>query len=215
MSTSPPTISIDDLIELDKVIQDAPNWAVLEKTLYGLCCQYSNHADRAGSNAKLWLIGRGLATGVERQIKSTGGQGSTMQALCDHVHQNHRQVDEIIGRLQDVGEPLDERKLEIIVREHGRFCSLLSPICNGKSPRSFAAKYLHCHCSAVPIYDSVAREKLGRVCPWDASFEVFARPQEADEDYYWFALRFLPFYREARQLRQGVSVRLLDLYLLW
>jgi hypothetical protein len=214
MSASSLAISIN-LAELDAAMQDAPNWSILEKTLYELCCQYPGHADLAGSNAKLWLIGRGLATGVERQIKSSGGQGSAMQTLCDHVYRNHRQVDEIIGCLQEVKEPLDDRKLETSVREHGRFCRLLSPILNGKIPRSFAAKYLHCHCPAVPIYDSVATEKLGRVCLWDDGFKVFARPQEADEDYYWFVLRFLPFYREARQLRPSVTVRLLDLYLLW
>jgi hypothetical protein len=139
-----------------------------------------------------------------------------MLALCEHVYQHHVQVDEIISRLKEVKEPLDEKKLEIIVREHGRFCHLLAPILRGnRAARSFAAKYLHCHCSAVPIYDSVAVCKLGIVCPWEDRFEVFKRPDDADENYYWFALRFLPFYRAARELRPNVTVRLLDLYLLF
>jgi len=203
------------VVELDKAIQDAPNWAVLEETLYELCRRYPDHTDQAGSNAKLWLIGRGLATGVERQIKSIGGQGSAMQTLCEYIYQNRRQVDAIIGRLREVEEPLDERKLITIVREHGSFCRLLSPVVNGKLVRSFAAKYLHCHCPSVPIYDNEARKKLGMVCLWEDAFQVFALPKEGDENYYWFALRFLPFYRAARQLRPGVTVRLLDLYLLW
>ncbi|MHB1423073.1 MAG: hypothetical protein ACYC3I_07740 [Gemmataceae bacterium] len=214
MSASSPTISID-FVELDKAVHDAPNWAVLEETLYGLCRRFPDHADRAGSNAKLWLIGRGLATGVERQIKSTGGQGSAMQTLCEHVYQNRSQVDDIIGRLREAEEPLNEKNLETVVREHGKFCHLLSPILNKKSPRSFAAKYLHCHCPALPIYDSVASYKLRWVCPWEDGFQLFKQPEEADEKYYWFALWFLPLYRAARELRPGVTVRLLDLYLLW
>jgi hypothetical protein len=63
-----------DVSLLDPTTADAPNWAVLMGTLYRLCDEHPGHAHQAGSNAKLWLIGRGLATGVERQINSTGGQ---------------------------------------------------------------------------------------------------------------------------------------------
>lgn len=214
MSISPLT-QLFDLSELDVAIEDAANWSVLEDRLYGLCRQHPGHADRAGSNAKLWLIGRGLATGIERRIKATGGQGSSMLGLCDHVYEIHRHVDEILANLREVEEPLDKRKLELIVREHGKFCRLLSPVLNGKSPRSFAAKYLHCHCPAIPIYDNVARKKLGNVCLWDDDFSILKLTKDVDENYYWFSLRFLPFYQAVRRLRPHVTVRQLDLYLLW
>jgi hypothetical protein len=55
MSDSTLTISVN-LVELDAAIQDASNWTVLEETLYGLCRRYPDHSNRAGSNAKLWLI---------------------------------------------------------------------------------------------------------------------------------------------------------------
>jgi hypothetical protein len=204
--------------DLDAALADAPNWSVLENTLYGLCQQYPGHDNRAGSNAKLWLIGRGLATGIERQIASTGGQGSTMLRLCDHVHQNYRHVDEIVSRLRGVQEPLNQDKLRTIVEEHGRFCRFLSLILrrNG-SARSFAAKYLHCHCPAVPIYDSVACKNLGKICEWQDTFQVFNLPPEADEAYYWFVLRFWQLYQavQNRPNRPSVTVRMLDLYLLW
>jgi hypothetical protein len=202
--------------ELHAAIADTLNWAVLEGTLYRLCREYPGHADRAGANAKLWLIGRGLVTGIERQIAATGGQGSTMLALCGHVHANHEQVDEIIGRIREINEPLNPENLRTIVKAHGSFSRLLQPVLRERtSARSFAAKYLHCHCPAVPIFDSVARDKLHRICPWQSGLDVFSMPEEADESYYWFVLLFWQVYRAAKIIRPDVTVRLLDLYLLW
>ncbi len=40
-------------------------------------------------------------------------------------------------------------------------------------------------------------------------------PAEADKDYHWFALRFLQLYLAVKAVRPEVTVRLLDLYLLW
>lgn len=204
-----------DVVILDATIADAPNWAVLVGTLYRLCDEHPGHADQAGSNAKLWLIGRGLATGVERQIESTGGQGSSMNALCKYVHENHTQTDEIIAPLLEIEEPLTPDKLCRVVEAHGRFCRLIQPVLrDGRSARSFAAKYLHCHAPSVPIFDSVARDNLSYICPWQDSFQVFEMPEGADDAYYWFALRFWQMYRAATAIRPNVTVRLLDLYLL-
>lgn len=205
-----------DQAQLDAALQDAPNWAVLERTLYDLCQQQPGHADRAGSNAKLWLIGRGFATGIERQIKSKGGQGSSMQTLCDHVHDNHASIDEVAGLLTSVEEPLDEEKLKAIATAHGRLCRLLRPVLRkGVSPRSFAAKYLHFHCPAVPIYDRYAVWKLTKTCRWRREFNLYGKPREADDDYHWFLLRFWQLYQAARAIRPNVTVRQLDMYLLW
>ncbi len=134
-------LSASQLAELDKAVRDAVNWEVLQDTLYGLCRKYRDHANPAGSNAKLWLIGRGLATGIERQIESTGGQGSTMLALCQHVHRNQEEVDALIERLRHVREPLDAGKLQTIVEVHGRLIRVLQSVLRpGRSARSFAAK---------------------------------------------------------------------------
>lgn len=201
--------------QLDATLADAPNWALLDNTLYDLCRLHPDHADRTGSNAKLWLIGRGFATGIERQIKSKNGQGSSMGALCDYVHDNQAAIDRVIRLLADVAEPLDRKKLNIIADAHGRLCRLLRPLLRKRvSPRSFAAKYLHFHCRAVPIYDSNAAWKLTGLCRWRREFNKYRRPKEADWDYHWFLVRFWHFYQAAKKLRPAVTVRQLDLYLL-
>lgn len=211
--SSPATIN---LAELDAALVDAPNWVLLESTLYDLCSRHRGHASRAASNAKLWLIGRGFASGIERLIKSKGGQGYAMTALCNFVHEKHVSIDKIIGLLAGVAEPLDTEKLERIAVAHGRLCRLLRPVLRKLVvPRSFAAKYLHFHCPAVPIYDKYAVRKATRLVRWHDGLKVFEKPQEADDEYYWFLLRFWQLYQAARQVRPEITVRLLDLYLLW
>jgi hypothetical protein len=205
-----------DQAKLDAALGDAPDWCMLENTLYDLCRRHPSHAERAASNAKLWLIGRGFATGIERQIKSRGGQGSSMNILCEHVHRNHSTVDAVVGLLSGIAEPLNEDKLHDIAIAHGQFCRLLRPVLRkGVSPRSFAAKYLHFHCPAVPIYDSYAVWKLTQYCRWRREFSRYSKPVQADYDYHRFLVRFLQLYEAATDTRPQVTVRLLDLYLLW
>jgi hypothetical protein len=200
--------------DLDAVMQDA-DWSVLEGTLYDLCRKYPRHADVAGTNAKLWLIGRGFATGIERQIKSRGGQGSSMGSLCRHFQKNHDKIDEVVALLDGVEEPLDEETLREVAVAHGRLCKQLKPVLRKSvSPRSFAAKYLHFHCPAVPIYDSYAAWKLARLCRWRPEYYDHARPKEADTHYQWFLVRFWQLYQAARALRPRVTVRQIDMFLL-
>jgi len=213
-------LSREQLADLDAAVADAPNEAVLQETLYRLCREYPGHADRAAAHAKVLLIGRGLATGIERLLISRGGQGGTMLALAAHLHDRHEQADAILDSLRPVEEPLDLGGLRTIVEAHGRFCRLLQPVLRKsvlrkkQSARSFAAKYLHCHCPAVPIFDSYTRDKLERLVTWQDRFQVFDRPADADEMYFWFVLRFWQLYQAAREPRPGVNVWLLDLYLL-
>ena len=44
-------------------------WQATDTALYDLCRRYPNHTDRGGVNAKLWIIGRTYATGIERKIR--------------------------------------------------------------------------------------------------------------------------------------------------
>jgi hypothetical protein len=136
-------------------------WDVVDQILYALCGEYPDHDRLPGVNAKVLLIGRGFATGVERHIYSEGTQGSSIATLVNHLYLNRREVDGIITCLREVREPLDPKKLRAIVSEHGKFCQLISKIARKEnSLASFASKYLHFHCPVVPIYDSWAC-KLG------------------------------------------------------
>lgn len=204
-----------DRKKLEAAWKDKANWSVLDQTLYDLCKKYPGHEDVAGSNAKLWLIGRGFATGIERQVKSTGGQGSSMLSLCEFIHKSHKRIEVILAPLRAIKEPLTPGDLRVIVEQHGRFCGLLEPVVRGTKPRSFAAKYLHFHCPAIPIYDNVATEALSSLGPWRDDWQLFKKPPMADEWYYWFVLRFWQFYQEAKKIRKDVTVRFLDQFLLW
>ncbi len=192
------------------------NWAPLNETLYSLCRKYPDHTDIAGINAKLWIIGRTLATGIERMIKSTGAQGSSLEQLSNHIYKNRAAVDAIFNRLVSVAEPLTPEKLETIVIAHGRFTKVLANKArSSRSPRSFASKYMHFHNRVVPIYDSYASGEISRICRWNDEYEVFKQPKEADEEYYYFILLFWQLYRKLKESVKPVNVRLLDSYLLW
>src|SRR6516225_8308780 len=52
-------------------------WCAIDETLYDLCRRYPDHSDLRGINAKLWIIGRTYATGIERKIFTQGSQGSS------------------------------------------------------------------------------------------------------------------------------------------
>jgi hypothetical protein len=115
-----------------------------------------------------------------------------------------------------VTEPLTIAKLEAIVMEHGKFVRLLAEILwDNQSARSFASKYMHFHCPSVPIYDRYASGELRRICRWEDSYEVFELPRGADEEYYYFALRFWQLYKKFKEAVGHTNARLIDCYLLW
>ena len=82
-----------------------------------------------------------------------------------------------------------------------------------RTPRSFAAKYLHFHCPVVPIYDSYAAAGLGKLVHWDARDVPFGQPTGGDPEYWAFCLRFLRFYNDCRDAGRTLSVKGLDAYL--
>lgn len=191
------------------------NWEAVEIALYGLCKRYSKHQTKNAINAKLWIIGRTYATGIERKIKSKGTQGSSMEQLSNHIWKNRHRTDKILKNLTRVHEPLTEKKLQIILQVHGRLLKLIQPMLrNRQSPRSFISKYLHFHCPAVPIYDGIAASALIKMCPWKKAYEIFPMTKSADKNYRNFVFRFWQIYQEACKTRAKVSVKFLDHYIL-
>ena len=189
---------------------------LLDRTLYGLCRKQPDHSSIGAINAKLWIISRTYATGIERGIPSKGSQGSSLQQLAKHCWSNHTKIEEIFSRLRRVREPLTPEKLKAILLLHGRFVRLLRPKMRlRQSPRSFASKYMHFHCPAVPLYDTRAVKALKHRYPWKERFEIFDLPWQADEEYGWYVLRFWQLYQDARKARKDVTVKMLDYYLLW
>ncbi len=191
------------------------NWEAVDRFLYSLCKTFPGHQRRDGVNAKLWIIGRTYATGIERRIESDGSQGSSMGKLADHLWANRAEADRILNILHGVREPLNTDKIATILSAHGRLLRLLQRILKDQqSPRSFASKYLHFHNSAIPIFDNVAGLALNKLYRRDREFAAVTIPKVADGQYAHFFLRFWRLYEEARSSRVRVSVKLLDNYLL-
>jgi len=189
------------------------NYELLNQTLYDLCKKHYGHRNLSAINTKLWMIGRTTASGIERMIRSKGVQGSSLEQLAEHIYKNQRTVESIFRQLSAITEPLTPEKLKIIIIEHGRFVDLLAQKSRkNQPPRSFASKYMHYHCPAIPIYDSYANRELSSY-RWNDRYEIFERPAGADETYYYFILYFWQLYQEFVKSVNTVNVRFLDSYL--
>jgi len=207
----------EQLAEFDAACRDyAEKWQTIDRTLYELVERNPDHSAWASVAAKVWIIGRTYATGIERKIPTRNTQGSSLSQLTEHILARRRTVEPIFRELAKVTEPLTLSKLKTIVVAHGRFVKLLQPIMRRQqSPRSFASKYMHFHCPAVPLYDTYAVGTLRHLYHWREDFEVFDLPTGADEHYAWHVMRFWQLYQDARRAGKQVSVKLLDYYLLW
>ena len=190
-------------------------WEATDEALYSLCQRYPGHQDRGGINAKLLIIGRAYATGIERKIPSLGTQGSSLEQLADHLTANGSTVDRVFGDMQGLAEPLTPDKLIQILNAHGRLVRIVQgALRRGQTPRSFVSKYMHFHNSAVPILDSVAVRAATRHYSRARNGEALQVPATADKAYGDFLLRFWRLYQEAQESGAKVSVKLLDNYLL-
>jgi hypothetical protein len=188
------------------------SWAAPDEALYCLCKRYPNHSTRNAIYAKLSIIGRTYATGIERQLKAE--KESALDQLAEFFFENRPAIDSTLGRLANVHEPLALDTLETIVQAHGQLVNLLKGrLRDSHSPRSFVSKYMHFHCSAVPIYDDIAAKQLQHEYRWKSDYAVFTLPNGADEEYYRHTLRFWQMYQEAKRADGGVTVKLLDNYL--
>lgn len=191
------------------------NWRAVDDVLYEVCRRYPRHDENAGVGAKVLLIGRTYATGIERKIKSTGAQGSSMTQLAGFLRKHHARVDAILSKLHGIAEPLDPDKLPAILDAHGRFVNLLKLLVRqGQTPRSFAAKYLHFHCPALPIMDTVVTAAVRKLIPWADDLIIFPRKKTYDEEYCWYIMRFWRLFEIAARAGVYPSVRHLDYYLL-
>jgi hypothetical protein len=156
------------------------DWGLIDQVLYGLCREYPGHDDRRTVTAKLAMIGRVYAAGLERRVTPPPGQQAIV-AIADHVLKNGREVESIIQALDPAREPLDALSMTSIMEQHGRLTQLFQKVAtDGKAPRSFASKYLHFHNPVVPIYDEYARRSLSRLVRWESAYAPFPLPPHGD-----------------------------------
>jgi hypothetical protein len=190
-------------------------WQAIDEALYELCRRHADHQSQGGINAKLWIIGRTYATGIERKIISKKTQGSSMEQLSAHLWNHRDEVDEVLTSLRTVSEPLTSENLAKILAAHGRLVGIVQEILRkGQTPRSFVSKYLHFHNPAVPIFDSVAVRAATRHYRRERNGPALQIPIGAEPQYTDFLFRFWRLYKEAMDTGQNVKVKLLDYYLL-
>lgn len=189
--------------------------------LYYLCQRFPNHAKRGEINAKLFIIGRTYATGIERAIISPkNGQGGSIYCLSDYLFEHCDEINAILRPLKSIKEPLNVKKLLAIIEAHGKLVSLIRPIMRKSSKkksldtRSFVSKYLHFHCPAVPIYDNNAANCLRRLVPWRDVDPLKDTPPDADHSYIRYVTRFLKLYQEAMEAGLNPTVKHVDAYLI-
>ena len=189
------------------------DWGGVDETLYNVCRAHPGHSDRRSVMAKVVLIGRAYAAGIERCVTPPPG----VQAIVlvgDYLQEHQGDVDDIIAATRAAAEPLSAAAMACIVKEHGRLTALLGRMreCHG-APRSFAAKYLHFHHPAVPIYDSYVTKQLTRAVRWSAGDVPFDRPAEGDVEYWQYCVRLYRLVSACRDRGVEATVKALDAYL--
>jgi hypothetical protein len=188
-------------------------WKTLDATLRNLCVAHPTHKESAAVHAKVWIIGRTFATGIERTVSSDRSQGSSASKVARHFLKHHKEIDRIFSQVSELREPLTHAHLRLIIQAHARFLKLINTITT-RSPRSFASKYMHFHAPLVPIYDAVANQSLTKRVRWLRSYYDFEVPPEHDDEYAWYATRFFHLFEKALAEADGVTVRLLEFSLL-
>jgi len=193
------------------------SWQAIDETFYRLCRDHPYHSERPWVNAKILIIGRTYATGIERKVPATGAQGSSISQVATFFYTRHKEFDQWFARLAKVAEPLITSNVPEILTVHGLILERLTEITrDGQLARSFVSKYLHFHNSAVPIYDSVASTCLRSLISLRAIRDFQILPAEhADSIYADYVRRFTNLYQFIAAQGLPVTVRALDSYLIW
>jgi hypothetical protein len=193
------------------------SWKAIDETFYRLCRDHPRHNERPWVNAKILIIGRTYATGIERKVPTTGAQGSSISQVATFFFTRREELDQWFARLTKVSEPLTTSNVQEILTVHGLILERLKEITrNRQVARSFVSKYLHFHNPAVPIYDSVASASLRNLVPLRSirGFQI-APAEHADSEYADYVRRFTSLYQHIAAQGLAVTVRALDSYLIW
>lgn len=152
----------------------------LDQALYGLCSEAPRHEDFGEVRAKVVIVGRSYASGVERHA-SDG-----LDEIVESLLKTRRWLDpeiRFLRRSWDDAVPTAER-IERIAVLHKRLQDCLP---TRSEVRSFVSKYLHFHAPVVPIFDNFVNVQL-KASKWYRWTKALAHehPCEAEVDpVYW------------------------------
>lgn len=203
----------DDLYKCKREYREAVKYyneyySISDRILYNLCKKYPYHKNKREIAAKVGIIGRSYAAGLERHSKKD------LDGIIDFFYGNRKAIGNVIRTIKLIHEPLTELKLRKIIFQHGIFLKILKKLTAQTSVRSFSSKYMHFHCPVVPIYDSVVSKEIRRLYPLtNKKINRFPNPKNGDDEYHAFCVRFLALYNDLREIKLKVDVKKVDRYL--
>jgi hypothetical protein len=184
----------------------------LNDVLYGMCRDWPTHEDRGQVWAKVWIIGRSYASGLERHANDGLGM------VVDRLFRNRRSLDRLTSELRELDAEVTFPSIAKAARVHGYLLNKLLPhMREGNRPRSFVAKYLHFHAPCIPIYDSVVSGRISsrKWYPWKRQWTSdFPPPPAADKEYWAYCVRLAHMADDWRAEGMMPDARMLDYYLL-
>jgi hypothetical protein len=190
-----------------------------DDTLYGLCSKHPQHSDVTHVAAKVYLIARSYQAGIERHAKDPTPRGRKgLDVVIDTLHDNHKQVDQVLSPLRKKSKVPTPGALPGICEAHFLLTSILKPVTPRGVVRSFVSKYMHFHAPIVPIYDSIASQVIKSRAwrPWISRPIPPAPSNQIDPEYWRFCNRLLQMVRSWREeeVEWPPTSRNLDIYLL-
>lgn len=192
------------------------NWRTYNAVLYEMCESHPGHRTMDEVVAKVGLISRAYAAGLERHALPNG-EGAIIdvaKTLVAKAPEVEALIQQARGAASD-GNDLDRTNLSVVVHVHGSL-QRITAVATRSSVRSWVSKYLHFHVPGTPIFDSRAEVVLrARFHRRGGRNTHFSCPDGGDFQYWSFCNRFLSMWIEAGKLGVPRTVKRLDQHLLY
>lgn len=212
--------SKSDLDDYKKARRDRLRlYSKTDDILYNMCSEWSDHKNVGIVQAKVRIIGRVYATGLERKGKRDKTRG-IYETIAKILHENRVWIDSEIKGLNKF-RSLSPSSYEKILSFHGNMVKILRKGTRSKlNFRSFVSKYLHFHVPIVPLFDSVASNTINRSdwYPWkdsDPHMAIIQKRKVFDPIYYRFFKQFLFYFSDLEKQKLYPTVRDADWFLIW
>lgn len=184
--------------------------------LYDMCKKWPHHNDLSEVQAKVTIIGRTYAAGLERKGGEDYRKG-ILETVANALNNNTKRIDRDVAALRNLKQ-LSLTAQDRILETHGNMVSLLRKETKTKlNFRSFASKYLHFHAPIVPLFDSRASSAIRELYPWRKFRDRIriSHNENHDEVYSQFFAQFVLYFNDLKELKLRPTVRKADYYLIW